>query len=159
MAGSDPLLRYQFTVEVSGNLLTPAPVYFSELSGLNVEYNVLEYKTFSQKGIPLIVNVPGRPTYAPITLKRGITSGLSFWTWHQMVYGGEWEKAKADVNIILRNRAYEPVWRWALKNAWPSRISGPQFSTDSTDVILEELTLVYEGISLIQKGQSSGGQG
>lgn len=148
MAASDPLLKYQFAVEISGNLLQPAPVYFSEVSGLGVDYSVVEYKTFALNGTPLIVNVPGRPTYPPITLKRGVTSAVSFWQWHRMIYDGQWEKVRASIIITLHDRAYQPVWRWVLANAWPSRVGGLQLSTEGADVLLEELTLVYEGVTL-----------
>lgn len=153
----DPLLSYQFSLQFTGGPLLPTVVFFRQISGIGVEYGVAEHKTITESGVPRIQKIPARPTYTPITLKRGIASDLSLWTWHSMVSEGETaELARTDVQIIMYNRMYAPVLQWTLIRAWPSKISGPEFQTDSTDVAMEELTLVHEGVVIDPIGSMIG---
>lgn len=153
----DPLLAYQFSLQLIGGPVLPSAIFFRQISGISVEYGVAEHKTITESGIPLIQKIPARPTYTPITLKRGIASDLSLWSWHQMVADEKTAGlARADVQIIMYNRMYIPVLQWTLIRAWPSRISGPEFQTDSTDVAMEELTLVHEGITIDPVGSMIG---
>ena len=145
-ANLDALVAYQFSLDITEGPVRLSPLYFSELSGLGVEYQVIEHKTFSEKGLPLIQLIPGRPTYAPVTLKRGVTTDLSLWQWHRMVYSGQLEQARASVSITMYDGAYKAVFMWSLMRAWPSKLSGLQFSASSSDFLMQELTLVYEGI-------------
>lgn len=153
----DPLLSYQFSLQVIGGPVLPASVFFRQISGIGVEYGVAEHKTISESGIPIIQKIPARPTYSPVTLKRGIASDLSLWAWHKMVMEeATAELARADVQIVMFNRMYLPVLQWTLSRAWPSKISGPEFQTDSTDVAMEELTLVHEGVVIDPVGSMIG---
>lgn len=145
-AQTDPLLSYQFSLDITQGPIQIAPLYFSEMSGLGVEYGVIEHKLFTESGLPLLQKVPGLPTYTPVTVKRGITSDLSLWRWHRMVYEGLLKDARATISITLHDMAYHPIFMWSLVRAWPSKISGFQFATGSNDVIMQELTLVYEEI-------------
>lgn len=157
MQDGDPLLAYQFSLHLTGGPILPSAVFFRQISGIGVEYGVAEHKTLAENGIPRIQKIPARPTYMPITLKRGIASDLSLWTWHSMVMTeATADLARADVQIIMYNRMYVPVLQWTLLRAWPSKISGPEFQTDSTDVAMEELTLVHEGVVIDPMGSMIG---
>jgi phage tail-like protein len=150
----DPLLGFQFSLQIQGGPVSGEGAYFRELSGFGSEYEVAEYRTIDEKGLLVVQKVPGRVSYTPLTLKRGITADLSLWHWHRKVAEDAETRARAEVTIILYDRNYNPVIRWNLARAWPSKISGPQFQADSTDIGLEELTLVYEGITQIEGGGS-----
>ncbi|MCB0082974.1 MAG: phage tail protein, partial [Caldilineaceae bacterium] len=145
------------SLQFTGGPTLPTTAFFREISGIGVEYGVAEHKTVSESGIPFIQKIPARPTYSPITLKRGIASDLSLWLWHKMVVDEiTAELARTNVQIVMYSRMYLPVLQWSLKRAWPSKISGPQFQTDSTDVAMEELTLVHEGIEIDTMGSMIG---
>lgn len=148
----DPLLGFQFSLEIKGGPAPGVGAFFRELSGLGSEYEVAEHRTIDERGLLVVQKVPGRISYAPITLKRGITADLSLWKWHRKVAEDAEKRARADVTIIMYDRKYNPVIRWNLTRAWPSKISGPQFQADSTDIGMEELTLVYESITQIEGG-------
>jgi phage tail-like protein len=47
--------------------------------------------------------------------------------------------------FIMYDYHFEEVARWEVSNAWPSKVSGPQFKPESADFGIEELTLVHEG--------------
>lgn len=148
----DPLLGYQFSLQIKGGPIESEGAFFRELSGLGSEYEVADYRTVDKQGKLVVQKIPGRISYSPVTLKRGITADLSLWKWHRKVLEDAEDRARADVTIIMYDRSYNPVIRWNLTRAWPSKISGPQFQSDSTDVGMEELTLVYESITQIEGG-------
>src|SRR3954462_13108268 len=87
---NDPILAYQFSVSVNYDpfgfipFLIPIHGYFTEVSGLDVEYETAEYKSTNILGLPATNHVPMRPVYNPITLKRGITDSEAFWLWHHL---------------------------------------------------------------------------
>jgi len=90
----DPALSYQFSVEVSQDpfgllgFIIPIHGYFTEITGLDVEYETTEYKSTNILGLPATNKVPMRPVYNPVTLKRGVTDSEAFWLWHQLLVLG-----------------------------------------------------------------------
>lgn len=144
----DPLLGFQFSLQIKGGPIQSEGAYFRELSGLAVEYEVVEHKTVDKQGLPIVQKFPGRISYSPVTLKRGIAADLSLWTWHRKAYEDARQRARAEVIITMYNRNYNPLLTWNLINAWPTKISGPQFQVDSADIGMEELTLVYEQMTV-----------
>jgi phage tail-like protein len=148
----DPVLAYQFSVELTedpfGLLGFKIPItgYFSEINGLDVEYETAEYKSTNILGLPHSNFVPMRPVYHPITLRRGITDSEGFWLWHQLLVLGAKPLLKCYVMITMYNRSYEPIVQWSVERAWPSKISGPQIRADSSDFVIEEMTLTHGGV-------------
>lgn len=148
----DPVLSYQFSVEVTedpfGLLGFKIPIkgYFTEISGLDVEWETVEYKTTNPLGLPHSNFVPMRPVYHPITLRRGVTDSEAFWLWHQLLALGAKPLLRPYVMITMFDRSYEPLVQWSVERAWPSKLSGPQIRADSSDIVIEELTLTHGGI-------------
>jgi phage tail-like protein len=148
----DPVLSYQFSVEVTedpfGLLGFKIPIkgYFSEISGLDVEWETAEYKTTNFLGLPHSNFVAMRPVYHPITLRRGVTDSEGFWLWHQLLALGAKPFLKAYVMITMYDRSYEPIVQWSVERAWPSKVTGPQIRAESSDIVIEELTLTHGGI-------------
>lgn len=126
--------------------LIPIRGYFSEISGLDVEWETAEYKTTNILGLPHSNFVPMRPVYHTLTLRRGITDSEGFWLWHQLIALGAKPLLKTYVTITMYNRAYEPIAMWSVERAWPSKVSGPQIRADSSDIVIEEMTLTHGGI-------------
>ncbi len=126
--------------------IIPMRSYFTEVNGLDVEWETAEYKTTNVLGLPHSNHVPMRPVYHPITLKRGITDREGFWLWHQLLALGAKPLMKTYVTITLYDRNYEPVAEWSVERAWPSKISGPQMRSDSSDVLIEEMTMTHGGV-------------
>ena len=148
----DPILSYQFSVELTedpfGILGFKIPIkgYFTEVTGLDVEWETAEYKSTNILGFPHSNHVPMRPVYHTITLRRGITDSEGFWLWHQLIALGAKPLLKAYVMITMYNRSYEPIAMWSVERAWPSKITGPQVKSDSSDITIEELTLTHGGV-------------
>jgi phage tail-like protein len=148
----DPLLAFQFSVELTedpfGILGFKIPIkgFFTEVSGLDVEWETAEYKSTNILGLPHSNFVPMRPVYNTITLKRGVTDSEAFWLWHQLLALGAKPLLKCYVMITMYNRSYQEVAQWSVERAWPSKISGPQLHSESSDFVIEEMTLVHGGV-------------
>ncbi|MCB1742641.1 MAG: phage tail protein [Gammaproteobacteria bacterium] len=117
--------------------------YFTEVSGLGSETEVIEFREGGNS--ELIRKLPGLTRYPDVTLKRGLSTDLTLWTWRDEVVTGA--LARSTVTISLVRRDGRVVSRWELINAWPSKISGPSLKADGNDVALETLTLSHEGLT------------
>lgn len=136
----DPLASFHYKVEVGGKVAG----YFTDVSGIGSENEVIEHKVVNESGIEHIQKIPGRIKYEDITLKRGITSSLDIWAWRQQVEDGAIADARMDGSIVMYDQQLKPVARWNFENAWPSKVSGPSFSSGSTEVGVEELVITHE---------------
>jgi phage tail-like protein len=138
----DPLVGFHFEVSVGA-----ISGYFTEVSGLGSETEVVEHKIMS-KGAkePIIRKIPGRLKWGDIVLKRGITANMDFYDWRKQVEQGKVEGARLDGTIIMYDQKFSPVAEWTFTKGWPSKISGPSVKSDDNSIGIEELTIVHEGI-------------
>jgi len=143
---TDPLVGFHFTLEVSGKVAG----YFTEIGGLGSETEIVEHKIVNDKGLDSVQKIPGRLKWGDITLKRGITSIMDMWAWRKMVEDGNIVGARANGSVIMLNESLVPVAQWDFTNGWPSKVSGPSLTSDSTAFGVEELTIVHEGIARIK---------
>ena len=88
----DPVVGFKYGLEVSGKLSG----YFTSVSGIGSETEVITQKIVSEKGEPIIKQIPGRLTWNPITLRRGVTDLKDVWDWRQMVVDGKIDDARTD---------------------------------------------------------------
>jgi phage tail-like protein len=138
----DPLIGAHFALEVQGKIAG----YFTEVSGLGSETEVVEHKVMTEKGVEVIKKIPGRLKWENITLKRGITSAMDIWTWRKEVEEGNIATARADGSIVMFDQTLKEVARWEFQKAWPVKVTGPSLKADGNEVGVEELTLAHEYI-------------
>ncbi len=138
----DPLVSFSFAIEVQGIISG----FFSEVSGLGSETEVVEHKVVSDGTKEIVRKIPGRSKWGDISLKRGITSIMDVWSWRKMVEDGDIAGARKNGSIMMYNQSGDIVAKWDFVNAWPSKVSGPSIQADSNALGVEEMTLVHEGI-------------
>ncbi len=138
----DPLLGFNFALDLSGTVAG----YFTEVSGIGSENEVIEQKVVTGKGVEVILRIPGRLKWGDIVLKRGITSSMDLWNWRRQVEEGKVKDARKNGSIVMFDRELKEVARWNFVNAWPSKITGPSPKSDSNEIGIEELTIVHEHI-------------
>ncbi len=146
MATTDPLVGFQFQLDVGGKLAG----FFTEVSGIGSEHEVIEHKVTDSKGHDIIHKIPGRMKWNDVTLKRGITESMDIWEWREQVIEGKMEKARQNCSIIMFDRSYNPKVQWDFMNAWPVKVTGPEFKSDSNDYGVEELVLAHEGMKRVK---------
>ncbi len=145
---SDPLVGFQFSIKIEGR--DELSGWFTEVEGLGSESEVVEHKWVNENGKEAVQMISGRVKWTPVTLKRGITQNMAFWTWREEVVNGDMETARTDCTIFMHDREGSAVAGWNLVRAWPSKINGPSMKSDSNDIGIEELTLVHEGMERVE---------
>lgn len=142
----DPLVAFKFGLEIEGKLSG----FFTTVGGIGSESEVVEHKiTNPDTGETIIQKIPGRLAWTDVTLKRGVTSNVDVWSWRQQVVEGSVDDARTNCSIVAYNQANEEIARWNLDNAWPSKVTGPEMDAGSTDYMVEEITIVHEGMSRV----------
>jgi phage tail-like protein len=133
----DPFLACNFRVEIDGI----ATASFSEVSGLEVEIDVIEYRNGNDTSNS-VRKLPGLNKVTDITLKRGITQDSSLWDWINSAIQGNFSRRL--MSIVMQDELHNDVIRWNLSNAWPHKWSGPVFNAKSNEVAIETLVISYE---------------
>lgn len=122
---------------------------FSEASGFEA---TMAPKTVKEGGSNWgEVQLAGTTTFAPVVLKRGVTGVTDLWTWFDVVtrQANYALRYTARIEVLSpESNSAEAVLIWTLANAMPTRFKGPDLSGTATQVAVEELTLVHEGLSL-----------
>jgi phage tail-like protein len=137
----DPYSAFNFTVEIDG--VTQAG--FSEVSGLDTENDVVEYRTGNIEN--RVTKLPGLKKYPNIVLKRGFTKDLALWDWRKKVMDGKTERRSGA--IVLHNEAREVALRWNFTEGWPSKWQGPAMNAKNNEVAIETLEIAHEHLELV----------
>jgi phage tail-like protein len=118
---------------------------FSECDGLDMGIDV---KTIRQGGDNRRqIRLAGPATFAPLTLKRGMTQGLDLWRWFSDTLDDPGLRADADLLVYAADGA-TLQWSLALSRCLPVKLKTPALNAREGLVAVEELQLVYEGLSL-----------
>ena len=136
----DPTLSFHFELDLNG-----ISGYFASVDGLGSESEMIEQKITDAQGLAINRRIPGRLTWGDITLKRGVTANIDFFEWMRAAVASPMS-ARRDGSIILYDAEKTEIARWNFEKAWPSKVSGPSFSADSSEVMMEEVILVHEYI-------------
>lgn len=139
MSAVYPLPKFHFKVDWGGT-----KIGFQEVSGLDKEYEMLEYREGSSPEYNKI-NMPGMVKYTDIVLKRGVfRADNEFYAWMQQNKLNVAERR--DITISLLNEEHEPVVVWRVKNAWPKKIQSTDLKAEGNEVAIETLTIAHEGV-------------
>ena len=136
-ARKDPYKNFNFLVEIDG--ITQAG--FSEVSGLRVEIDVVEYRDGSDTS-SAVRKLPGRAKVGDITLKRGVMASNQLHAWMESAAQGNVNRKNGV--IVLLDDERNAVVRWKFFNAFPRKWEGPLLDAKGTDVAIETLTLCCE---------------
>ena len=142
--GEDALANYAWQIEVDGITLAQ----FKEVSGLSIEVSVIEHQENKPKGIPVMKKLPAAQKFSDITLKRGMTTDKGWWAWVKEVQEGKIDKARRGAAIVLYDYERGEKMRFNITNAWPSKISIGSLQAGGSEVTVEEVTLVHEGLEV-----------
>lgn len=138
---SYPLPKFHFSVDWNGT-----KIGFTEVSGLDVETEVIEYRQGASPEYSKI-KMPGMQKFSNITMKRGtFKSDNEYYAWWNTVKLNTIQRR--DITIKLLNEEHEPVITWKVKNAWPTKVQSTDLKADGNEVAIESIELVHEGLSI-----------
>jgi phage tail-like protein len=132
----DPHVGMFFMVEAG-----PTIGYFTEVSGLAMEYEVEEYK---EGGVNDFVHkLRGRAKFPNLVLKRGITSNEAFTQW----FAACREKLeRREVTLTMLDQTLKPVRVWAFVGAFPVKWTGPDFKASAEGAAIETIEIAHQGL-------------
>jgi phage tail-like protein len=141
--GEDAIAGYTFKFEVDSHVIAQ----FKEVSGLSAEVQVIEHRENNVQGKEVIKKLPGQKKWGDITLKRGKTDSKVIWDWHKKVMEGKIDEARKNASIVLFDYSGGEIARYNLTNCWPSKVSIGSLQAGGNDVLMEEMTVVHEGVA------------
>ena len=120
----------------------------TEISGLKLEQDVVEYKENGPDGKYQIRRLPGRPKAPDITLTRGLTADNSFEKWVKDSRFGKMTDSRKGGALIVFDFEGKPVKRYKLTNAWPKSLEISNLKAGDTSYLSEKLVLTCESIEV-----------
>jgi phage tail-like protein len=144
--GEDALGNYAWHFECDGVTMAQ----FKEVSGMNVEVTVISQQENKMGGIPVLKKYPGAKKWGDITLKRGKTNDDGWWKWIKMVQDGKITEARRNASIVLFDAALGEKARWNVTACWISKVSVGSLQAGASEMLVEECTLVHEGLEYIK---------
>lgn len=121
---------------------------FSEVSGLNAEITIAEYRN-GNAPVNYVTKVPAIHKAGDVTLKRGVIGAENIYNWLDQIRAGDIQ-AKRNVEVKLKSEdptSQSAVVTWKLINAIPIKWTGPTLTAKGgSDVAIEELVLAVEHI-------------
>jgi phage tail-like protein len=145
---TDPYKNFKFRVKWEGKYVAGV----SSVSPLRRTTEVISFREGSEPS--LIRKLPGRTSFEPITLERGVTHDTEFEEWANRVWrlgaglGSEVSLAnfRRDIIIELLNESGQVVKAYLVYRCWPSEYQAlSQLDANTKEVAIEKLVLENEG--------------
>ena len=134
-----PRPAYYFVLQWGGSNLG-----FSEVSGLAIQSQPMRIQ--AQKDFNKEESYKAK--FANIVLKRGITTGdTEFYQWINAIRRGKIERT--DILISLLDATHTSVITWKVHNAWPVKIESGPLNAKGSEVAMETIELVHEGLEMV----------
>ena len=137
-----PFPSFFFKVSISN----VGDISCSEISGLEVEYDVIEYRAGDSK-IFTKTKMPGLLKTNEITLKKGIfKDDKTMWDWINKIKLNTIQRESATVNLMDESGSVAKTWK--IANVWPKKFTIEGFKAESNTPAFESLILVHEGVTV-----------
>lgn len=134
-----PMPKFRFEVDLGTDL---TKVAFQEVSGMDVENQVIEYRKTSSK-LFSTEKMPEIAKYGSVTLKRGVfINDNTFWNWYSQITMNTIQRR--TILIKLLNEAGQVTMQWQLKNAWPTKITSTDLKSDGNKVAVDTIEIAHE---------------
>ena len=138
----DPIVAFHFQVDVGETL-----GYFTEVSGLSMEYDVLEYQ---EGGVNDFVHkLRGRMKFPNLVLKRGITHQEAFVKW---LLACREKTERRELTLTMLGSDLVAIRTWSFAGAFPVKWTGPDFKADANSPGIETLEIAHQGLTSVSQG-------
>src|SRR5215217_2093906 len=132
-----PLPKFYFSVTGM-----PGDPVFQEVSGLEVESQVIEYRA-GNSPVFAPIKMPGLQKVGNVTMKKGIfVTDLKLWTWFNTIKMNT--IARSTIVVNLMDETGGARMSWTLNNAFPTKLSGTDLKSDGNEVAVESIEVAYE---------------
>lgn len=136
-----PLPKFYFQVKVGDSEMA-----FQEVSGLDVETEVLEYRA-GNNPVFSKVKMPGMIKSSNITMKKGVfVKDNALFDWFNEIKMNT--ITRKALTISLLDEAGAPTMVWKVNNAFPTKITGTDLKSEGNEVAVETIEIAHEGITI-----------
>ena len=136
-----PLPKFHFSVEWGGT-----KIGFSEVSGLNLELEILEYREGSSPEY-FKRKMPGMHKLSNISMKRGVFKGDNeFYEWYNTVALNT--VSKRDITISLLNENHEPTIVWKVKDCFIVSLKCTDLKSDENANAIDSVEIANHGFTM-----------
>ncbi len=90
----------------------------------------------------------GGVTFATVVLKRGVSVDRALWQIFNTITSGKYAP-RLHVKITLLDGGMKPTMAWQLDHAMPVKFKFADLNAKGTEVGIEELHFVHEGLSAV----------
>ena len=132
----DPLQAFRFRVAIGG---INSSIGFKSLGGLSREIEVVEYL---ENMFEHAHKLPGRESVGEITLERGMYEDKSLETFYKSIFTNS--ATRFDCTIQITDRVGTVRRSFGLAECWCSGFEVADLDADSSDVLIETLTIQFE---------------
>lgn len=143
---STPIRGFRFTVEFAGvNGVTS----FKSVEGFTTELETVEYR---EGGFQSLAKrkLPGLVNYSEITLQKGVYQSLDLYNFFMSYVYGEAKDPIEETTIkVYGADGIKVAAQWHVQWAWPTKYETTGLTADSSDIVVETLVLVHEGLKRV----------
>jgi phage tail-like protein len=143
MPRQDPLRGLRFRVEIDGI----SSASFSEVEIGETTTDAVDYREGTDP--THVRKLPGLTKFGNVVLRRGVTTSLELVQWHRQVVDGQIAAARRNVAVIVEDDAGADLLRFVVSAAWPTKIGPTRLDAACSEVLIELLELVNEGIERV----------
>ncbi|MBC7358716.1 conserved hypothetical phage tail region protein [Desulfacinum infernum DSM 9756] len=123
---------------------------FAECSGLEASMEPKAIKEGGRNYGP--VQRAGRVSFGTVVLRRGVTTTRDLWRWFELVAKGGYAY-RLDVVVSVLDMGADPrsddvALRWRMRRALPVKFKTADLNARTSDVGIEEVHFVHEGLEL-----------
>ena len=137
-----PHPKFFFSVEIGG----VGKMSFQEVSGLDTEAELIEYRAGSNK-VRSQIKMPGMIKPGNVTMKKGVfVNDNKFWDWFKQIKLNVIERQTLTISLL--DEAGSPTRVWKLANAWPTKITGTDLKAEGNEVAIETIEFAYERLTI-----------
>jgi phage tail-like protein len=140
---NDPYRNFRFRLEID-DIVQAA---FSAATIPDSTQDPIEYRDGNET--TTVRKLPGLVKYGNVTLKWGITDSMDLYNWRKLVEEGKMNDARRNLAIILQDEEGNDKARWEFNDAWPSKYDAPDLDGKGSDVAIETLEIVHEGMKRV----------
>ena len=139
-----PLPAFRFAVTIGAPVALKG--IFQEVSGLNSETQVIEYRAGTSPQFST-VKMPGLRKFGNVTLKKGVFQDEKGF---RALYGSLAQNTikRQTIVIELLDEVGASTMKWTLGNAFPTKITSTGMKTDGDEVAVETIELAFETLAM-----------
>lgn len=137
----EPLRNYNFIVDLGAG----DRVLFTEAFGFGARVTPIHFHAGGSG--ETVRYLAGRVDYSEATFRYGVTRSAGvLWDWFQESLRGIVKRREVSV-VALQSDGVTPEYNINLSGAWITQLLTPNWRADGNEAAIEEIKLIYEGIS------------